>query len=62
MAFIRIPSLSGRLYVPDACERRPAKRPCPDCFDCQQCSEARCGVCRGGCESPPPVPVPEKDP
>jgi hypothetical protein len=60
MAFIRTPGLSGKLYVPEPGGREHSKRPCPDCFGCQQCSDTRCGVCRGAC--PPEEPAAEKDP
>ncbi len=56
MAFVRIPSLTGKLYVPEPCDREHSKRPCPDCFGCQQCSDARCGVCRGECPRQDPEP------
>jgi hypothetical protein len=47
MPFESIPGLKGKVYVPPAEARRPAKHPCKDCFYCQQYSEERCGVCRG---------------
>ncbi|HNW34736.1 MAG TPA: hypothetical protein PKM25_07380 [Candidatus Ozemobacteraceae bacterium] len=31
------------------CERSsPQKHPCPDCFSCQFCSDARCAICLAG--------------
>jgi len=26
----------------------PKKHPCPDCFSCQFCSDARCAICLAG--------------
>ena len=44
MAFIKVPGLLGRVYVPEA---RPGKKhPCRDCFACEFCSDDRCRVCR----------------
>jgi hypothetical protein len=46
MAFINVPGLVGKLYVPDDRPLRPKKHACPDCFGCQQCSDDRCRLCR----------------
>jgi len=44
MAWIRIPGVEGLVFEPD--EPVTRKHPCPDCFSCQFCSEARCVECR----------------
>jgi len=46
MAFISAPGLAGKLYVPDGRPLRSKKHPCRDCFECQQCSDDRCSLCR----------------
>ena len=46
MAFVRVPGLKGKVYVPEESGRSPKKKPCKDCFSCQQCSDDRCRVCR----------------
>ena len=43
MAFIRIPGVVGKVYVPD--EDGPKKHNCKDCFFCQWCSDDRCRAC-----------------
>jgi hypothetical protein len=48
MAFINVPGLAGKLYVPEGRLLRSKKHSCPDCFGCQQCSEERCRLCRSG--------------
>ena len=50
MAFIRIPGLAGRFYVPEPQAAASKKHPCPDCQRCQWCADERCRVCR----LPPP--------
>ena len=45
--FIKIPGLSGKVYVPECCSASNKKHPCRDCFGCQQCSDDRCSLCRG---------------
>jgi hypothetical protein len=45
MPFIDLPDGRGKLYVPQPPQGR-RKRPCPDCFACQWCSDERCAVCR----------------
>ena len=52
MAFVSVPGIQGKVYVPDQ-DPRSAKHPCRDCFACQQCSDDRCRVCRredGACD------------
>ena len=44
MAWRSVPGTQGRLYEPDGGGAK--KHNCPDCFDCQWCSDARCEVCR----------------
>lgn len=48
MAWITIPGLAGKVYVPDNDGQQPKKHPCPTCIVCQWCDETRCRVCRGG--------------
>lgn len=47
MAWITIPGLAGRVYVPDHDGQAPKKHSCPTCLSCQWCDETRCRVCRG---------------
>lgn len=44
MAFIRMEGVCGKVFVPEG-SPEPKKHPCPDCFECQQCSDDRCRVC-----------------
>lgn len=44
MAFVRIPGLPGKVYVPDK-KGHPCKHPCKDCFSCEFCSDDRCRIC-----------------
>jgi hypothetical protein len=44
--FIEVPGLSGKIYVPEPCSAASKKHPCRDCFDCQQCGDDRCSLCR----------------
>ncbi|MFP4446765.1 MAG: hypothetical protein ACLFPD_11035 [Desulfosudaceae bacterium] len=46
MPFIKVPGLTGRVYVPEKTGPDKKKHNCPDCFSCQMCSQARCQVCR----------------
>jgi hypothetical protein len=57
MPFVRVPGLSGMVYVPEPCPAALKKHPCRDCFDCQRCSDDRCGLCR----SSDPVPEGSKE-
>ncbi len=45
MAFVSVPGLKGKVYVPDESRGGSKKHPCQDCFSCQQCSDDRCRVC-----------------
>ena len=47
MAFVTIPGLKGKVFIPQESDRVYKKKPCKDCFSCQQCSEDRCRVCIG---------------
>lgn len=47
MAWITVPGLAGKVYVPDDDCRAAKKHPCQACFSCQWCDETRCQVCRG---------------
>jgi hypothetical protein len=43
--FRRLPRFPGLFYEP--CPEHPVKKhPCKDCHYCQQCSPARCSLCR----------------
>jgi hypothetical protein len=46
VTFVRVPGLIGKVYVPEPCPAALKKHPCRDCFDCQRCSDDRCGLCR----------------
>lgn len=46
MPFVKMPGVTGKVYVPEANAGQPKKHPCPDCFACQQCGNERCTVCR----------------
>ena len=48
MAWIRMPGVTGNVYVPEDAGQQPRKHPCPTCFACQWCDENRCQVCRSG--------------
>ena len=37
--------LPGKLFIPTGGKAK--KHPCPDCFDCQWCSDTRCEACGG---------------
>ena len=52
MAFVRVPGLSGKVYVPGPCPAALKKHPCRDCFDCQRCSDDRCSLCRSSGPAP----------
>ncbi|RJP78771.1 MAG: hypothetical protein C4522_12020 [Desulfobacteraceae bacterium] len=47
MAFVKIPGLNGKVYVPDETEGEIRKHQCRECFSCQWCSDDRCCVCMG---------------
>ena len=47
MPFVKMPGVTGKVYVPEVLPGQRKKHPCPDCFACQQCSDDRCTVCRG---------------
>jgi len=46
VGFIRVPGLKGKVFVPEKCPAKPKKHACPDCYDCQRCSDDRCNLCR----------------
>ena len=46
MAWINVPGLTGKVYVPDDAGPMQKKHPCKACFSCQWCDENRCQVCR----------------
>jgi hypothetical protein len=46
MAFIRLPGVTGKVFVPEDSAMRPRKHDCSDCYSCQLCSDDRCSLCR----------------
>lgn len=46
MAWIIVPGLAGKVYVPDEKDQAHQKHPCKTCFSCQWCDETRCRLCR----------------
>ncbi len=46
MAWINVPGLAGKVYLPDDAGQLQKKHPCKACFSCQWCDENRCQVCR----------------
>ncbi len=47
MAWVNVPGLAGKVYVPENAGQVQKKHPCKACFSCQWCDETRCQVCRG---------------
>lgn len=45
MAFIKIPGVEGKIFVPDEQPKSLKKHNCKDCFSCQMCSDDRCERC-----------------
>ncbi len=58
MAFIELPDNQGKIYIPEE-KKGSRKKNCPDCFDCQWCSEDRCLSCRSVCRIQTPK-IPRK--
>jgi hypothetical protein len=50
MPWITVPKLNGKVYVPEKSLDDLTKHYCPDCFNCQHCSDDRCNACRLGCK------------
>lgn len=50
MAFVEMPGVTGKVYVPDdeAGGNKGKKHKCPDCHYCQWCSDDRCELCLSG--------------
>lgn len=48
MTFRKLPDNRGQVFVPGT-KKKPGKNPCPDCFNCQWCSDDRCLTCRPDC-------------
>jgi hypothetical protein len=48
MAWINVPGLAGKVYLPEDTGHVQKKHPCKACFACQWCDENRCQVCRNG--------------
>ncbi len=46
MPFVKMPGVTGKVYIPEPIPGQIQKHPCPDCFTCQRCSDDRCTVCR----------------
>lgn len=47
MAWVSVPGLAGKVYVPENAGQVQKKHPCKECFSCQWCDDNRCRVCRG---------------
>ncbi len=47
MPFVRMPGLTGKVYVPEEQTREEKKHNCKDCYSCQMCSDDRCQLCQG---------------
>lgn len=45
MAFVTLPGVKGKVYVPEDNADQPKKHACKDCFSCQMCSDDRCHLC-----------------
>ena len=45
MAFVTVPGLEGKVYVPEKNSGEKRKHHCEDCYFCQQCSDDRCNLC-----------------
>lgn len=47
MAFVEMPGVTGKVYVPDAdnTKNKGKKHVCHDCYYCQWCSDDRCEMC-----------------
>ena len=52
MAFVTVPGLKGKVFVPQGRTGEGKKHPCRDCYACQSCGDDRCQVCRR--QSPDP--------
>jgi len=51
MAFVKLPGLQGKLYIPEKQNNCKKKHPCKDCYSCDYCSDDRCRLCRCGRDS-----------
>lgn len=47
MAWVSVPGLNGKIFLPDSDNREKKKHPCKGCFSCQMCSDDRCHACLG---------------
>ncbi|MBL0715210.1 MAG: hypothetical protein JJV98_16095 [Desulfosarcina sp.] len=46
MGFQPASNIKGRIFIPDETPEAEKKYTCPDCFQCQMCSNDRCQICR----------------
>lgn len=46
MPFVKMPGVTGKVYVPEKPPDEAKKHDCADCFSCQMCGDDRCNVCR----------------
>jgi hypothetical protein len=46
MPFVKMPGVTGKVYVPEKPPEKMKKHECRDCFSCQMCSDDRCTLCR----------------
>ncbi len=44
--------IKGRVFIPEDTPTVHKKHACPDCYQCQQCSDDRCQICRSAEEYP----------
>lgn len=45
MPYIRLPGVTGKIYVPESDPHAKKKHPCDDCFECGWCNDSKCEVC-----------------
>jgi hypothetical protein len=45
MGFIKLPGVTGKVFVPEDNSLSPRKHACSGCFSCQMCSDDRCKLC-----------------
>ncbi len=57
MGFKPAPGIKGRVFIPAETPAAHKKHACPDCYQCQLCSEDRCQLCRtaGECHDAPKI-------
>lgn len=53
MAFVRVPGITGQLYVAEHHPGRVRKHPCEDCTACMLCNDDKCAMCLQQKKNPP---------